>query len=548
MSGFKTFSSRLLTAEVPTAAALGLILILLSVGASAQEAVPPAPSPTATPTPESSPTVEVEPSDESAAATEIADESGSTPEPTPTTTAGPDSADESAATAEAMPTPIPDTESNDETGAASNASQIPQMESKNEVPEEPKEQFDLNAYPEAAKMSPKEKWNTFKDGFRGLLVWDFFDSRLTIRASARVQIDGMLAKPDDKMESFYGDGTSSLNLRRFQLFAQGTIDHHLRYSLSFNFGADPGFGDIFVEGREHGLNVFGYRVGQFRLGSFQEPFSFERVMSSYYTGFLERSLPVWAFAPGSNIGYMVYDTTKNKRFTWAAGFFSWGQNNEANASNSVLSVTSRVTWLPVYRDGGRRLLHVGGSFSSRDPNGDTQYRSRPEARFVDFLVDTGQFSASRIKLYGLEFVGVRGPLSFQSELIVSEISGTELGSARLWGSYVQVSWFLTGEHKSYDINMGVFSRVIPKQESRGLFRKKPGGGLELTGRISNVDLVDGSVNGGEMVDFSFGVNWYLSATSAVKFNYINSNVKDRGRANILALRYQFRPLPVPGWR
>ena len=194
------------------------------------------------------------------------------------------------------------------------------------------------------------------------------------------------------------------------------------------------------------------------------------------------------------------------------------------------------------------MLHVGGSFSTRDPNGDVQYRSRPEARFVDFLVDTGSFQASRIKLYGLEFVGVRGPLSFQTELIVSEVSGTEFGSARFWGSYVQVSWFLTGEHKSYDTQMGVFSRVIPKQDSRGLFRKKPGGGLELTGRISNVDLNEGGINGGKMVDLSFGVNWYLSSTSAVKLNYIRSTVKDKGHANIVLLRYQFRPLPVPGWK
>jgi phosphate-selective porin OprO/OprP len=445
-------------------------------------------------------------------------------------------------------TPISTPEPAGDSGESAEASPTPDTVTGNEIPEEPKEQFDLNPYPETAKKKPKEKWDQFKDGVRGLLVWDFFDSRLTVRAHARIQADGTLARADDKMGGFYGELGNSLDVRRFEFFAQGTVDRHLRFSASFNLGADAGFGDVFVEGRDDGLNIFGYRVGQFRLGSFQEPFSFERLMSSYYTGFLERSLPVWTFTPGSNIGYMVFDTTKNKRLTWAVGFFSWGQANEANASNSVLSVSSRITWLPVYRDGGENLLHIGASFSNRDPNGSTRYRSRPEARFVDFLVDTGDFSASRIRLYGLEFVGIRGPLSFQSELIVSDVSGTDLGSARFWGSYVQVGWFLTGEHKSYDTQLGVFSRVIPKEESQGLFRKRPGGGLELTGRISNVDLDNGDITGGQMTDLSFGVNWYLSATSAVKFNYINSNVKDRGRANVFVLRYQFRPLPVPGWR
>ncbi len=519
------------------------MLILLASVASAQVPVPPSASPTSTPIPESGPPVEAESNEEPAVEPEPADEAGSTPETSPT------AADESASGDEAAATPIPDTESDQEPDVAADAAATPQAKRENEIPEEPKQQFDLNAYPETAKQKPGEKWRTFKDAARGLLVWDFFDGRVTIRGSTRFQLDGTLAKADDKMaQSSIGELGHGFDIRRFSLYAQGTVDHHLRYSVSFNFGADPGFGDIFVEGREHGLNVFGYRVGQFRLGQFQEPFSFERMMSSYFVNFLEPSLPVWTFTPGNNIGYMVYDTAHHKRMTWAVGFFSWGQQNEANASNSVLSVTSRVTWLPVYRDGGRKLLHIGGSFSTRDPNGDNQYRSRPEARFVDFFVDTGNFATSRIKLYGLEFVGVRGPLSFQAEYIQSDVNGTDSGNASFWGSYVQVSWFLTGEHKSYDTGLATFSRVVPKQASRGIFRKRPGGALELTGRISNVDLNDGGITGGEMIDISFGVNWYLSSTSALKFNFINSNVQDKGRANILSLRYQFRPLPVPGWR
>ena len=516
------------------------MLLVVSTTMGAQETEPPPPEPIATSSPVVDPTTpgeaaEPTPTPVPAGDAEPADQGTPVPEPEEADRPGEAASDEKADPA-------------DDAGAPSAPTTVEQERPLNEVPEEPKEQFDLNAYPETAKKKPKEKWDTFRDGVRGLLVWDFFDGHLTIRAHARVQVDGTLAKANQTMEGVYGELGDSFDFRRLEAFAQGTIDHHLRYSLSFNFGADAGFGDIFVEGREHGLNVFGYRVGQFRLGSFQEPFSFERMMSSYYTGFLERSLPVWTFTPGSNLGYMVFDTSKNKRFTWAVGFFSWGQADESNASNSVLSVTSRITWLPVYRDGGRSLLHIGGSFSTRDPNGDTRYRSRPEARFVNFLVDTGDFSASRIKLYGVELVGVRGPLSFQSELIASQVSGTEIGSATFWGGYVQVGWFITGEHKSYDTGLGVFSRVIPRQESQGIFRKRPGGGLELTGRISNVDLDEGSITGGQMTDFSFGVNWYLSSTSAVKLNYINSNVKDQGRANIILLRYQFRPLPVPGWR
>jgi phosphate-selective porin OprO/OprP len=410
----------------------------------------------------------------------------------------------------------------------------------------------LNPYPEQAKMKAGEKWRLFTDATRGLLVWDFFDGKLTIRAHAKVQVDGTVPRPDQGLENQTGALGSGFDLRTFEAVAQGTIDHHLHYSVAFDFGTDTGFGEVFVEGTGQGLNVFGYRIGQFRVGLFQEPFSFQRITSSYYSGFLERSLPVSTFSPGNNIGYMVHDTAHKGRMQWAVGFFSFGQQNETNSSNSVLSVTARMTGLPVYRDNGRQLVHLGASYSTRDPGtGDTQYRSRPEARFVDFFVDTGNINAGRIQLYGIEAVGVRGPFSLQSEVIASRVQGTGVSDLLLWGGYVEVGYFLTGEHRTYDKELAVFSRVAPKEEIRGInpFKKGGlGGALELTGRYSTVDLDDGEIHGGSMTDLGLGVNWYLSTTSAVKFNYIYSDVKDVGHANIFVLRYQFRPLPVPGWR
>jgi phosphate-selective porin OprO/OprP len=366
-------------------------------------------------------------------------------------------------------------------------------------------------------------------------------------------IDGTTGWGNDRFEDIYGAPDDGLDIRRLSIFAQGTIDHHIRYSVSFDFGADAGFGEAFIEGREEGLRLFGYRIGQFRLGFFQEPFSFERVASSYYSSFLERSLPVWTFSPGSNLGYMLFDQAFNDRMQWSVGFFSFGQGNEANSSDSTLSVSTRVTGLPVYRDDGRRLLHFGASFSTRDPKeGSVQYRSRPEARFVDFLVDTGRFEAGRIQLFGVEAVAMSGPFHLQTEAILSRVQRTEFGDLEFWGAYVEVGWFITGDQRSYDTKLGTFSRMVPKSHYtgglKGLFSRHKGGGFEVVGRLSKVDLDEIAVQGGEMTNFSAGFNWYLSSTSIVKLNYINSSVKDRGRTNIILLRYQYRPLPIPGWR
>jgi phosphate-selective porin OprO/OprP len=181
-----------------------------------------------------------------------------------------------------------------------------------------------------------------------------------------------------------------------------------------------------------------------------------------------------------------------------------------------------------------------------------RYRSRPEARFADFLVDTGDIDAGRIQLFGVEALGMSGPLHVQAEAVLSNVQQTEFGDLDLWGFYVEAGWFITGEHRSYDPGLGGFSRMVPKTEYRGglggLFRKQKGGALEVNGRFSMVDLDDRELRGGELKNLSVGLNWYLSSSSIVKLNYINSSVEDRGRVNIVVLRYQYRPLPIPGWR
>ena len=49
------------------------------------------------------------------------------------------------------------------------------------------------------------------------------------------------------------------------------------------------------------------------------------------------------------------------------------------------------------------------------------------------------------------------------------------------------------------------------------------------------------MQGGELRNFSLGVNWYLSQVNRVSLNYVHSNLLESGRANIVLLRYQYNP-------
>ncbi len=400
--------------------------------------------------------------------------------------------------------------------------------------------FDLD---EIEYQPVKSKWKNFTAGLRGLARYSLFHDTVKFRIGARFQLDGTAGSGDAKYEEFYLPIESDFSVRRFEVYTAGRI-RKFNFNIRFNFGADWGFNDAWIEGAEGGLEVWGHYLGKLRVGYMNEPFSLERQTGSYNVGFMERSLPVQTIAPGSNIGTMVHDSGPKGRFTWAAGIFTVGQSNDNNASNSHLSLTGRGTYLLAYRNEGRHLLHVGLSLSARSPTGgDIQYRSRPEARFVDYLVDTGPMAASSVTLQGLEVAAVHGPMWLQAETIRSKVSAQSLDNPTFKGTYVQVGWFLTGESKPYRTNSGTFQRLRPLTKYTGgnPFKKRNGGAWELVGRLSRVDLTDGLVEGGELTDFSAALSWYLNATARVELNYIYASPKNQGSANIILLRVQYNP-------
>jgi phosphate-selective porin OprO/OprP len=400
--------------------------------------------------------------------------------------------------------------------------------------------FDLDSI---EKETIDSKWKGFVSGMRGISRYSLFDGKLKFRIGGRFQLDGTYGNGNTEFDENYFPIESAVDLRRGSVFAAGRFKQ-FNFNVAFDFGADWGIDSAWIEGSKGGLEVWGAYLGKLRVGWLNEPFSLERQTGSYNIAFLERSLPVQTIAPGSNIGAMVHNSGPKGRFTWAAGLFSFGQSNDNNASTSALSVTARATMAPVYRDGGRQILHLGLSVSSRSPTGGTiRYRSRPEARFVGYLADTNTIDASAISLIGAEIAGVHGPLWWAAEYIRSKVSAQLVGDPTFDGGYVQVGWILTGESRPYRTNSGTFDRVRPRSKySAGKLIERGNSGMwEVVGRVSTVDLTDQLVEGGELVDVSASLNWYINGTTRFGLNYIRTLPKDRGAANIVLLRFQFQP-------
>lgn len=492
-------------------------LVAFLVPAAEAQVPRPFPSPVPTPTPTETP-VPVEPQET---------------EPSPSPESGTEEPP-------AIPTPNPAEESSPQGDEGSDVPEKEQEINPGDVAFTDYQPFDL----EEIEYEPvASKWKNFVAGMRGMTRYSLFDDKLKFRIGGKLQIDGTAGSGDSTYEENYPPIQSGMDLRRGLVYAAGRFSQ-FNFSVAFEFGADYGIDEAWIEGSKGGLEVWGAYLGKLRVGWVSEPFSLERQTSAYNGGFLERSLPVQTIAPGSNIGAMVHDSGTRGRFTWAAGLFSFGQSNDNNASNSVLSLTGRATYLPSYRDEGRRLLHVGLSLSSRAPSsGSTRYRSRPEARFVNYLVDTEDIEAGHITLSGFEVAMVRGPLWGSAEYIRSDVSAQLVGDPTFQGTYVEVGWFLTGESRPYRTNSGTFDRLRPRNKYRkgNPFKKKNGGAWEVAGRISRVDLNSGEIEGGELTDFGAALSWYPNATTRISFNYIHARPKDQGSANILLMRLQFQP-------
>src|SRR5262249_14559605 len=125
------------------------------------------------------------------------------------------------------------------------------------------------------------------------------------------------------------------------------------------------------------------------------------------------------------------------------------------------------------------------------------------------LVDTGPFASGSTGIIGTEVFYVHGPFSAQAEWAWafandSVVGGVNQGSLGFNGGYVQLTYFLTGENRTYDRRLGrEGSTYIASPYTPFWLVGRDGGGLsfgpgawELAARWSYLNLNDGPIRGG----------------------------------------------------
>jgi phosphate-selective porin OprO/OprP len=320
--------------------------------------------------------------------------------------------------------------------------------------------------------------------------------------------------------AYYDDDQTDLGsgseIRRARLFASGKMWKVWKFKFQTDFAGNG------VDIKDAYIQYGGFKPLSIKAGNFKEAFSIEELTSSKYITFMERALPVDAFAPSRNLGLQLH--SHGNLWQGAIGLFGQGIDSPGEDESQSYGTDGRVTFAPINSDG--RVLHVGGAFEWRTgyEGDEVRYRTRPESHVTNVrLVDTRDSEGNDIgnvddtlKFNG-ELAGVFGPWSLQGEYIQTDVSRSE-GSEDLDfnGYYIFGSWFLTGESRPYDAKNGRFGRVKPQH----VLGKGGYGAWELGVRYSDIDLNSKEINGGKENNVTLGINWYPTSHTRLMFNYI----------------------------
>lgn len=339
------------------------------------------------------------------------------------------------------------------------------------------------------------------------------DEDFKFRVGGRILVDAAIYDNDI---ADHGNGSE---IRRGRLFASGTLWRVWDYKFEYEFmdsGAD-GIEDAY-------LAYTGLDPVEIQGGHFKEPFSLQNLTSSKYVNFIERGLP-HLFTPGRNIGIAL--NSGGNHWSASAGLFGSGigdpnATNDFDDDNEGFGVTGRVTYAPI--NNGNQVLHLGGALSYRHTDQDKMiaFSDRPESHITDVrLVDTGNsmtIDADNFYRYGMEAAWVYDRLTLQGEYMGVSVDRALMGNPDLDfdGYYAEIMWFLTEDHRPYSGSSGKFNAVSPNS----VVGKGGYGAWQVGARISNVDLIDGDINGGEEDNLTLGLNWFPNANLRFSANYI----------------------------
>jgi len=355
--------------------------------------------------------------------------------------------------------------------------------------------------------------------------WNQFDTEyITGTFISMIVMDRMNWHSQDQgSEDLWGDLNffDGSEIRAFRLGFIGTINFEKPWVYTL-FAETQSFDKGFEVQDKDNLAFYDYRldIPFFRnsvvsIGKQKEPISMNRLSAGILLPNQERAAISDAVLPARNVGIVWNGRSPEKRTSWAFGAFNDWLEDKESFSESANQYVGRLTWNPLVSEDSSNLLHVGLGYRYSDAKEGFQYFTEPEFQKAPRFVDTGFHLADNTQTYNVELAWRRGPALFTSEYTRTDVSNPVLGNPSFDGYFIEGSWILTGEMREYNEKSGVFNGV---PVAKSVYQNGKGA-WEMYARYSDINLVDGAVDGGDMQIATLGLNWWLTPFFSLNAGY-----------------------------
>lgn len=377
---------------------------------------------------------------------------------------------------------------------------------------------------------------------------------------------------------------NALGFRSARMGINGDIYDKWIYRISMEFGRPSDNGVVFAHCYLGVKDTAGF--DRIMVGHNKEPLGLDRCSSMQQGLFLENGLQL-ALMPSWNWGVMGQRAFHDDRMTFAIGGFADRTTEsvptwEGNPSGTA--ITARWTAVPWYDETtNANFLHLGTGYSFRDINEhrNLSYKTQAESTYspivgggtITGLGTDGTASGIDTRtLFSAELLGNHGPWSIQSEYCVdflgadtsfnTSVQPNAIRDGHIQAFYLAGSYFLTGEHRTYDRKTGTLGTITPNR----CFLAAPDGGKtgwgawQIAYRFSMIDYGNlyrqghqdtpvaayRKILGEQVIDHTIGLNWYWNPYARTMFDYIytqsdanspNGTSRD-GTLQTLAMRMQ----------
>jgi phosphate-selective porin OprO/OprP len=282
-------------------------------------------------------------------------------------------------------------------------------------------------------------------------------------------------------------------------------------------------------------------LGYVRAGHFKPETGLAYPASALHTPLTEFIAPSGTFGFGRRFGVSSEHLFAKDRIRLFYGVFQGAQTNAdrfIHSDNPGTVFNARLTAAPIYENEGRQVFHVGGHWSYvNSRNDETSLNIQPGGiSWYSALLGTGTFANNNHHRAGLELALQNGPLSVSSEWYFAKYAdhATQAGGyspdRTASGGYVELGYFLTNDHRSYQLKSGTFGAAKVNHNfhpfKSGEWNLVDGlGAWQLILQWSYLDLLDWrntQGNGGRQNDLVFGVNWFWTSNIRWIFEYVHS--------------------------